>query len=1042
MVSDKPRFTSVGSSVDLPELEHGVLELWERERTFDVLRKKNAGKERYSFYDGPITANVEAMGIHHGWSRTYKDVYQRYHAMLGQDQRYQNGFDCQGLWVEVQVERELNLNSKRDIESYGIDRFSDACRARVDRSAKAITKQSIRLGQWMDWDHSYFTYTDNNISHIWHVLKLCQERGWLYKGHRSMPWCARCGTALSQHEMIDSYREMTHTSIYAKLPIEGQPKSFFLVWTTTPWTLPANVALAVHPELDYVRATLGGETLVLGKKVFEQLALPGATVVATVKGATLVGERYAGPFDELPAAAPAKAVHRVIAWDAVSEAEGTGIVHIAPGCGAEDFALSKTETLPVLVPIDDSARFVAGYGWLEGKEARDVAQEIADDLGKRGFLFRTLPFTHRYPVCWRCKEEIVFRVDDEWFIAMDELRPQLIAAAKDVTWVPPAAGARMQNWLQNMGDWNISRKRYWGLPLPFYTCANGHFFVLGSEEELRERALRGLDGLRDLHRPWIDGVIVGCPTCNAESKRVKEVGDCWLDAGVVPFSTLDWLHDRAYWEQWFPADFVVEMVEQVRLWFYSALFFSVVLTGKAPYRANGSHAKVLAAPGEEFHKTGTNMLDLGESCEEVGADVIRWLYARQDPQADVYWGQAPTDDIKRRLLTLWNTYSFFVTYANLDGFDPNTPAVLAAKRPLIDRWLLSALDRLVRDCREALDRYDSATPAWKMEAFWEDLSTWYVRRNRRRFWQAASPADSAAAYQTLYEALTTLARLFAPMMPFLAESMYQNLVRAARAGSEASVHHTPYPEPQADRIDDDLERRMRAAMRIVALGRAARSAAGVKTRTPLTKLIAVFDAGDRDHGALDGQTELAAMICDELNVKSFEVRDQAEGLVREIVKPELKSLGPRLGKDLPRVRAALQAGRYRAVDDGIEVEGFTLSPAEVLVSHEGSAGHTVGKDAGAVVALETTLTPELEAEGLARELVRRVNDLRKEAGFEISDRIAIRYGGAIAPTVEQFLELVGTETLATSVRPGLAGRGHPWAGDLNGVATELELEKV
>jgi isoleucyl-tRNA synthetase len=1042
VVSDKPRFTAVSSSVDLPELEHGVLELWEREHSFDVLRKRNAGKARFSFYDGPITANVEAMGIHHGWSRTYKDVYQRYHAMLGQDQRYQNGFDCQGLWVEVQVERELNLNSKRDIESYGIDRFSDACRARVDRSAKAITKQSIRLGQWMDWDNSYFTYTDNNISHIWHVLKICQERGWLYKGHRSMPWCARCGTALSQHEMIDSYREMTHTSIYAKLPIEGQPKSFFLVWTTTPWTLPANVALAVHPELDYVRAEVAGETLVLGKKVFEALALPGATVVATVKGATLVGERYGGPFDELPAAAPAKAVHRVIAWDAVSEAEGTGIVHIAPGCGAEDFALAKTETLPVLVPIDDSARFVTGYGWLEGKEARDVAQEIADDLGTRGFLFRTLPYTHRYPVCWRCKEEIVFRVDDEWFIAMDELRPQLIAAAKDVTWVPPAAGARMQNWLQNMGDWNISRKRYWGLPLPFYTCANGHFFVLGSEEELRQRALRGLEGLRDLHRPWIDAVVVGCPTCRAESKRVKEVGDCWLDAGVVPFSTLDWLHDRAYWEQWFPADFVVEMVEQVRLWFYSALFFSVVLTGTAPYRTNGSHAKVLAAPGEEFHKTGTNMLDLGESCEEVGADVIRWLYARQDPQADVYWGQAPTDDIKRRLLTLWNTYSFFVTYANLDRFDPNTPAVAAAKRPLIDRWLLSALDRLVRDCREALDRYDSATAAWKMEAFWEELSTWYVRRNRRRFWQAASSSDSAAAYQTLYEALTTLARLFAPMMPFLAESMYQNLVRTARAGSEASVHHTPYPAPQTDRIDEDLERRMRAAMRVVALGRAARAAAGVKTRTPLTKLIAVFDAGDRDHGALDGEAELAAMICDELNVKSFEVRDQAEGLMREIVKPELKSLGPKLGKDLPRVRAALQAGRYRRVDGGLEVEGFTLSAAEVLVSHEGTAGHAVGRDAGAVVALETTLTPELEAEGLARELVRRVNDLRKEAGFEISDRIAIRYGGAIAPTVERFKDLVGSETLATSVGPGIAGRGHKWAGDLNGVATELELEKT
>ena len=1042
MVTEKTRFAAVGSSVDLPELEHGVLELWERERTFDLLRQKNAGGPRFSFIDGPITANVEAMGIHHGWSRTYKDVYQRYQAMLGKDQRYQNGFDCQGLWVEVQVERELNLNSKREIESYGIDRFSDACRARVDRSAAAITRQSIRLGQWMDWDHSYYTYSDNNISHIWHVLKICQERGWLYKGHRSMPWCARCGTALSQHEMIDSYREMTHTSIYAKLPIEGKPDEFLLVWTTTPWTLPANVALAVHPELDYVGVKVNGEILVLGKKAYDAMAIPGATVVETVKGRDLVGLRYRGPFDDLPAAEPAKAVHRVIEWDAVSEEEGTGVVHIAPGCGAEDFALSKTESLPVLVPIDDSAHFVKGYGWLEGKEARDVAEEIADDLRRRGVLFRSNPYTHRYPVCWRCKEEIVFRVDDEWFIAMDELRPRLMAAAKEVTWVPPAAGARMQNWLQNMGDWNISRKRYWGLPLPFYTCANGHFFVLGSEDELRERAVRGLEGLRDLHRPWIDQVVVTCPTCQAESVRDKEVGDCWLDAGVVPFSTLDWLHDRAYWEQWFPADFVVEMVEQVRLWFYSALFFSVVLTGKAPYRTNASHAVVLAAPGEEFHKTGANMLDLGEACEEVGADVIRWLYVRQNPQENVYWGAAPTDDIKRRLLTLWNTYSFFVTYANLDAFDPAAPPVPVATRPLIDRWLLSALGRLVRDCRDALGRYDAAAAAWRMEAFWEDLSTWYVRRNRRRFWQASSREDSLAAYQTLYEALTTLARLFAPAMPFLAEAMYQNLVRGARAGADASVHHTPYPAVQHDRVDDDLERRMRAAMRVVALGRAARAAAGVKTRTPLPKLIAVFDANDRDRGALDGQDELGAMICDELNVKAFEVRDRAEGLVREIVKPELKALGPKLGKDLPRVRAALQAGRYRAGAAGVEVEGFTLGPDEVLVSHEGTPGHAVGKDAGVVVALETTLTPDLEAEGLARELVRRVNDLRKDAGFAISDRIALRYGGAIAPTVERFSGLVETETLATTLRPGLAGRGHRWTGELNGVAAELELERV
>ncbi|MBI3637340.1 MAG: isoleucine--tRNA ligase [Candidatus Rokubacteria bacterium] len=1041
MVAEKTRFKAVGSSVDLPELEHGVLELWERERAFEKLRERNAGGPRFSFIDGPITANAESMGIHHAWARTYKDLYQRYKAMQGFDQRYQNGWDCQGLWVEVQVERELNLNSKRDIESYGIDRFSDACRARVDRSAAAFTRQSKRLGQWMDWDDSYFTYDDNNISHIWHVLKICQERGWLYKGHRSMPWCARCGTALSQHEMIDSYREMTHTSVYVKLPIEGRKGEHFLVWTTTPWTLAANVALAVHPDLEYVRARVGDDVLILSRGTLGTALDDGAQVLGTVKGRELVGLRYRGPFDELPAPSGVVDAHRVIAWDAVGEAEGTGIVHIAPGCGAEDFALSKTEKLPVLIPIDDQARYVTGYGWLEGKEARDVAREIVDDLGTRGLLFRASPYTHRYPECWRCHEEIVFRVDDEWFIGMDELRPKLMEAARTVGWIPPQVGRRMQNWLENMGDWNISRKRYWGLPLPFYTCANGHFFVLGSEDELRERAVRGLEQLRELHRPWIDNVVVACPTCQAESVRVKEVGDCWLDAGIVPFSTLRYLTDRAYWEQWFPAEYVVEMVEQVRLWFYSQLFFSVVLTGGAPYRKVGAFQPMLAAPGEEFHKTGGNSVGLTEAMEKVGADVVRWSVARQNPEETMYFGWSLYDDLKRRLLTLWNTYSFFVTYANLDGFDPNAAQVPLGERPIMDRWVLSSLARLVRDCRAGFDTYEAQGAIIKMEEFWEELSTWYVRRTRRRFWQAASKNDSLAAYQTLYEALTTLSRLFAPLMPFLSESLHQNLTRGAVRGAPASVHYTPYPEEHPERIDDGLERAMRATMRVVALGRAARSSARVKVRTPLRKLIAVFDATDRDRGLLDGTGELAEIVREELNVKAFEVRDRAEGLVKEIVKPELKALGPKLGKDLPRVRAALAEGRYRAVEGGIEVEGFTLGPDEVLTSHEGTPGHAVGRDAGAVVALETDLTPELEREGLARELAHHVNTLRKDAGLDIADRIALRISGPLWDAVRQHKDVVAAETLATAIADTTTGAGKAtWEGALNGVQGRIELD--
>ncbi len=1046
--NEKTRFTPVGSSFDLPELEHGVLDLWEREQSFEALRKKNAGGPRYSFTDGPITANIEAMGVHHAWGRTYKDLYQRYKAMQGFDQRWQNGFDCQGLWVEVQVERELNLNSKRDIETYGIDKFSRACRARVDRSAAAITKQSIRLGQWMDWKNSYYTYSDNNISHIWNALKIVHEKGWLVVGHRAMPWCARCGTALSEHEMTGSYKEMTHTSLYVRFPIEGRVGESFLAWTTTPWTLPANVALAVHPNLDYARVRVRAdgasdpEVLILSAAVFKQTKWHDAELLEMFKGKSLLGMRYSGPFDDLPVGEQTKPGHRVIAWDEVGEAEGTGIVHIAPGCGAEDFALSKTEKLPVFVPIDESAHFVKGLGWLEGKEARDVAHEIANDLKKRGRLFRELPYTHSYPVCWRCKEEIVFRVADEWFISMDELRPKLKAAAAKVRWLPAHTGDRMQNWLDNMGDWNISRKRYWGLPLPFYNCANGHFFIIGSEKELRERAIRGLEQLTELHRPWLDNVVLACPTCKAESLRVKETGDVWLDAGIVPFSTLGWLDDRDSWRKWFPAEFITENVEQIRLWYYSQLFFSFVLTGRAPYETVLSNEYVYDDKGEEFHKTGDNFIDFPQAAERAGSDVIRWYYARHDPGEKVLFGYNVLGDVKRKLLVLWNTYSFFVTYANLDAFDPNAAQVPLGERPLIDRWLLSSLERLVRDNRAALDQYDAQTAALRMEAFWDDLSTWYVRRNRARFWKTESRRDSLAAYQTLYEALTTLARLFAPIVPFLSESLYQNLVRHAVPGAPHSVHLTPYPEVRAERIDDDLERRMRAVMRVVALGRTARSAAKTKVRTPLAKLIAVFDPNDRDRGALDGQDELATIIRDELNVKAFEVRDDAKGLVRETVKPELKALGPKLGKDLPRVRQALADNRFTMRDGNTIVEGFTLSPAEVLVSHEGTPGHAVGRDAGAIAALVTDTTPELEAEGLARELAHHVNTMRKEAGFDIADRIALRYEGDLGPTIERFGDFLTGEVLATVIEPRVNGRGHRWEGELNGVKGKLEIERA
>ncbi len=717
-------------------------------------------------------------------------------------------------------------------------------------------------------------------------------------------------------------------------------------------------------------------------------------------------------------------------------------MHIAPGCGEEDFALSKVHDLPVLVPIDDMAKYRAGYGWLEGKDARDVAAEIAADLETRGLLQRSERHTHRYPECWRCHEELVFRVADEWFISMAELRPKMIEAARKVRWVPEHAGRRMENWLQNMADWNISRKRYWGLPLPFYTCANEHFFVVGSEAELRKLAKSGLDELTELHRPWIDKVVVGCPRCGADAVRVKEVGDCWLDAGVVPFSTLGWQTDRAYWEKWFPADYVVEMVEQVRLWFYSLLFFAVALRDEPPYRVVQTFEPMLDETGGEFHKTGENVVLLEEVMEKVGADAIRWTVSRQRADEVMLFSLKALDEIKRRLLVLWNTYSFFVTYAELNGFDPAAAQVPVMERPLMDRWLLSVLHRLVRDARNGLEEWDVRTLTLRVESFVEDLSQWYVRRSRPRFWGTRDTRSTLAAQQTLYEALTTLTRLIAPAMPFFSDALYQRLVRRVVPGSAASVHHTSYPEANVSLIDDQLERRMDAARRVVTLGHSARQTANVKTRMPLPRLVAVFDRTDHDRELLAGQEDLAAVVRDELNVRSFEVREDAEGLVREIVKPDLKVLGPKLGKELPRVRAALAEGRYERRDGTYVVEGRTLDASEVLVSHEGTAGHAVGRDAGLVVALDTRVTPELEVEGLARELVRRVNEMRKEADLAISDRIALRYGGAIARAIEAHGDLVASETLATTLTRGLAGRGYQWKGELNGVAAEIEVERA
>ena len=673
-----PPFQPVPAKPDHVALEHSTLARWESERTFETLRDRNRGGPTFSFIDGPITAN-NPMGVHHGWGRTLKDIWQRYAAMRGCDLFYQNGFDCQGLWVEVGVEKELGLNSKREIEEYGLERFARACRDRVALFSGQLTEHSKRLGQWMDWERSYYTMTDPNISYIWGFLQVCNERGWLYKGHRSMPWCPRCGTSLSQHELIDSYKDLTHPSLHVRMPLAGRDREYLVVWTTTPWTLPANVAAAVRPDADYVRVETASGIAIVAAARLEASPIVGR-VMGTVRGSELVGLTYTAPFDELPAQGSFE--NRVVAWDDVSMEEGTGVVHIAPGCGEEDFELGKREGLEALIPVDEAGAFFPEYGWLHGHVTAEAAQMIVDDLGQRGRLVDEGEITHRYPVCWRCGTELIYRLVDEWFIGCDEIREPMIAAARGVEWTPPQYAKRMEDWLRNMGDWCISRKRYWGLPLPFYLCDDGHLTVIGSKAELLERAVGGTEGLEELHRPWIDDVVIRCGQCAGDARRVADVGDAWLDAGIVPFSTLGWhnetfveagyaegagvgvtvadLPDHAHWEKWYPADWVSEMREQIRLWFYSMLFMGVALDGRSPYRRVLTYEKVNDETGRPMHKSWGNAIWFEDAIEEMGADVMRWMYAAQPPAQNLNFGYGRAGDVKKRLLTLWNTYAFFV----------------------------------------------------------------------------------------------------------------------------------------------------------------------------------------------------------------------------------------------------------------------------------------------------------------------------------------------------------------------------------------------
>ena len=1009
---------------DHPALEREILSWWEERRTFDRLREQNAGGPRFSFIDGPITANGP-MGVHHAWGRTLKDVFQRYKALGGFDERYQNGFDCQGLWVEVEVEKSLGLNSKREIEEYGLAEFARRCRERVAEFAEVITRQSQRLGMWMDWDNDYYTFSDTNISYIWGFLKTVHERGWLYLGHRSTEWCPRCGTSISQHELFaGEYKELEHPSLYVRFPLKGREGEALVVWTTTPWTLPANVAAAVKPDAEYVRLENGDW---VGSHTAGE-----RRVVETLSGEALVGLEYEGPFDEL--SAQGEVVHRVIPWEDVDLDEGTGVVHIAPGAGAEDFELSKVHDLPVLAPIDDAGRFVAGYGDLEGLSTDEAAEPIVAELEHRGLLVEAGTVVHRYPTCWRCGTPLVFRVVDDWFISAEEIRQPMLAANAKVEWTPDFYSKRMDDWLRNMGDWNISRKRYFGLPLPFYPCACGHLNVVGSKAELEERATGGLEQLQELHRPWVDEVPIRCEQCSEEVRRVPEVGDAWLDAGIVPFSTLGWqspgwvkggyatgaseglsgadLPDHAYWEQWFPADWVSEMREQIRLWFYAISFMSVTLTGDSPYRRVLTYEKLLDETGREMHRSWGNAIEADEALERMGADVIRWMFCQQVPSQNIRFGYGPADEVKRRLLTLWNSVSFFVTYANIEGWQPQWedvsqgPARKGGLRPL-DRWLLARVQELVTEATAAYEDYWTPRVTRAFEAFVDDLSNWYVRRSRPRFWRG-----DEAALRTLWYSLVQALRVVSPVMPFLADHLWRTLVGPCRDAPE-SIFLAGWPEPVDSLLDQELLAEVGAARRVAELARAARSQAGLKLRQPLRRLVVVTsDPGRR--ALVSRQVE---EIASELRVKEIAIAESPKEVAVLTATPRLDIVGSRYGPNLPELRRLLQEGEFQVTDGGLRAGAFVLGPGEFTLDYAPREGWAVSHESDYVVAVDTRIDDALALEGRVLDLIHAVQRKRKEAGLEITDRIRLTIPEADRDLLA-YEDWIKAETLATEIEVG------------------------
>lgn len=1050
-------FNPVSPKLDTQKLEQDVLNFWKRREIFKKSMESRQNGKRYVFYEGPPTANGKP-GSHHVLARAFKDMFPRYHAMKGEYVLRRGGWDTHGLPVEIEVEKQLGFNGKEQIEKYGIAEFNARCRKSAFDYIQDWERMTERIGFWVDLKTAYVTYTNEYVESVWWILKQFWDKDLIYQGFKVVPYCARCGTPLSDHEVSLGYKENTpDPSVFVRFPIKDEPGTSFLVWTTTPWTLPANVALAVSPDVLYLKVERKtgeeGETekLIIAKDLADKVLGEGQyTVIGDYKGAELAGKQYNPLYTFLPFDQKA---HYVVLGDFVTTSDGTGIVHQAPAFGADDMRMANENDLPVLMTVDEKGQFIDAVKPWRGMWVKDADPLITRDLDDRGLLYQAGTYLHTYPFCWRCGTPLLYYARSTWYIETTRYKKLLNDLNDTINWVPEhIKHGRFGNWLENNIDWALGRERYWGTPLPVWVDEDGDMLCVGSVAELSQLAGRDLTEL-DLHRPYVDEIVIANPKTGKPMHRVPELIDVWFDSGSMPVAQWHYpFENREMFEEQFPADYICEAIDQTRGWFYSLHAISTLLFEKVSYKNVICLGHILDAEGLKMSKSKGNIVDPWSVLNANGADAFRWyLYTASPPGNSRRFSVDLVGEVVRNfMLPLWNTYSFFVLYANSANWKPGGDVPSSALTPL-DKWILSELHTLVRTVTEAYETYNVTDATRPIERFVDYLSNWWLRRSRRRFWKSEAETTDAdrAAYSTLYECLVTVSKLLAPAMPFMADALYRNLVTPVDERAPESVHLADWPATHLWRIDEKLQDEMRVVMKAASLGHAARSKANRKVRQPLSE--AAFSAPlASDAAAIKAYADL---LTDELNVKAVSVLDKAEDAVSYSLNPLPKQLGQKHGSKFPKIKAALLAGdqslfgrrllNNEPVLVTVDDESISVLPGEVEVRQNAREGYVVAEEGGYLAALKTDLTPELEREGLAREFVRRVQDLRKSAGLEISDRIMVRYDATkkLAEAIHAYADYITGETLCVDLAAGELAEAASVEDEFDGEKLKVALKK-